>query len=502
MSTDVDVLIIGTGAGGGTAALSLAQAGKKVLMVERGKRFTDRRAFQDEKRMLVGMEPFDDRPLLRNGRERRLFNGGIAGGGSSLFGAVLLRPSPEDFFPGQFYHSYLPRHLHEWPIRYEDLAPWFDRAEELYRVSGRADQPPKHLGQRKSNYPGQLPALEPISEKLTHAMRKEGLNPFHLPLAIDFSTCLHCPTCPGYLCPTGARSSSLHQAIDPAIKDHGAELWTETEAVELVESKGRIRRVRLRNHRTGDEQEISAETVVLGSGALGTAALLLKSGVVNRSDQVGRNYMYHTGAVAAGVFLKPQGSADRFSKQVGFTDDYFGLPDYPHKLGYAQVLPVPGPLSLMQESPVLLPEQAARKVYERTVTLAGTVEDLPQEGNRVTLGRDGVVQLDHSFHRYDIERSHVFLGRLRRVMKRAGASYVVGMTGDKDDVHTAHQVGTARFGNDPDTAVLDRDCRVFGTDNLYVVDGSFMPTSLGVGPALTIIANAMRVADRIVKEAA
>lgn len=502
MAADVDVLIIGTGAGGGTAALSLAQAGKKVLMVERGVRFKDRRAFQDEHRMLVGMEPFDDRPLMRNGEKRRLFNGGIAGGGSSLYGAVLLRPSPDDFIPGKYYHSYLPKHLHEWPIQYEDLAPWFDKAENLYRVSGNVKQPPHHLGKRDNDYPGTLPPLEPISEKLTHALRSEGLNPFQLPLGIDFSTCLHCPTCPGYLCPTGARSSSLHRAVDPAINLHGAELWTETEAIELIQKGNRVASVRLLNRLSGQVHEVTAETVLLGAGAIGTAALLLRSNVGNRSDQVGRNYMYHTGAVAAGVFLKPQGSADRFSKQVGYTDDYFGLPDYPHKLGYAQVLPVPGPLSLVQESPIPMPELAAQAVYERTVTLAGTVEDLPQENNRVTLGQDGVVHLDHRFHSYDIERSKVFMGRLKKVMKRAGASFVIGMTGDKDVVHTAHQVGTARFGKDPETAVLDRDCRVHGVENLYAVDGSFMPTSLGVGPALTIIANAMRVADRIVKEAA
>lgn len=131
------------------------------------------------------------------------------------------------------------------------------------------------------------------------------------------------------------------------------------------------------------------------------------------------------------------------------------------------------------------------------LVLSGAVEDLPQLGNRVALARDGRIELTHRFHPYDVERSRWYLARLKEVMRNTGALFSIGGTGDKDDLHTAHQVGTARFGNDPVTSVLNPDCRLHGSENVFVVDGCFMPTSLGVGPALTIMANALRVAERI-----
>ncbi len=497
---ETDILVIGSGSGGGTAAWALARAGKRVLLVERGAQYGDRYAYQDEKRALIRMEPYEDRPALVNGRRARLFVGGIAGGGSALYGGVLMRPAPEDFTPGLHYGDRLDRRIWEWPISYEEMGPWYDRAEELYRVSGPDGAPPPHVGWRKAPFPGEVPALEPINERLWEAMGGEGMTPFHLPLAVDFRTCLRCPTCPGYLCPNDSRASSLNRCVLPAVGEHGLRFETGVEILRLMQKKGRITGALARKRGSGEALTIRARAVVLAAGAVGTPMVLERSGLGGESGQLGRNFMYHAGALAVGLFRKPTGGADRFIKQLGFTDLYFGAEDFRHKLGYCQALPVPGPESLRANAPVKLPLALARGLYERTLTLAGAVEDLPQAINCVTATRNGGFRLRHRFHGYDIHRSHYFKKRLVRILKRTGAAVVIGATGDKDDTHTAHQVGTARFGRDPASSVLDPDCRLHGVENLWVADGSFMPTSLGVGPALTIMANALRVTDKMVKE--
>jgi len=226
----------------------------------------------------------------------------------------------------------------------------------------------------------------------------------------------------------------------------------------------------------------------------------MRSGIGNSSDQLGRNFMYHAGAIVVCLFAHPTGGSERFIKQLGWTDDYFGTADFPHKLGYVQMIPIPGPLAFKKKSPVPLPLPLARFLYERTVAFTGSVEDLPQAENRVKMHPDGRISLSHRFHEYDIFRSKYYLRRLKKLLRQCGASIVVGATSERDDIHTAHQVGTSRFGNDPKTSVLNPMCRLHEIDNVYVVDGSFMPTSLGVGPALTIMANALRVSEHIIKE--
>jgi choline dehydrogenase-like flavoprotein len=209
--------------------------------------------------------------------------------------------------------------------------------------------------------------------------------------------------------------------------------------------------------------------------------------------------MYHLSPVVAAVFPWRTGADAAFVKQVGFADYYFGTRRFPHKLGLIQSLPVPGPLMLAKGGAGRLPAGLVQALRRRMLPLVGIVEDLPDPANWVALGKDGRPELRHRFLPYDAERGRRLSGLMRQILKRAGALFCISKALPSEE-HVAHQCGTLRFGRTPADAVADPDCRVFGRPNLFVVDGSFFPTSLGVGPALTIIANALRVAGVVTKE--
>jgi choline dehydrogenase-like flavoprotein len=208
--------------------------------------------------------------------------------------------------------------------------------------------------------------------------------------------------------------------------------------------------------------------------------------------------MMHLSPLAVGVFPRPTGGDATFVKQVGFADYYFGTKTFAHKMGLVQSLPVPGPLLTAKSAP-LLPRALLPALRRRMLPLAGIIEDLPDPANRVEWGPGGRPRLRHRFAGYDLERGRR-LGRvMAQILRRAGAAWCLSRSFPSDE-HVAHQCGTLRFGADPAHAVLDPDCRLFGQPDVFVVDGSFLPTSLGVGPALTIMANALRVADVVMRE--
>jgi choline dehydrogenase-like flavoprotein len=207
----------------------------------------------------------------------------------------------------------------------------------------------------------------------------------------------------------------------------------------------------------------------------------------------------HLSPIVAGIFAGRLGADDGFIKQVGFTDYYFGDKEFAHKLGLVQSLPVPGPLMLAKAAPRWAPRFALHLLRQRMLPLVGIIEDLPDPANRISWGGDGHPRLEHRFSAYDCERGRYLARRMAAIFKHAGARVCVTSRFAPAE-HVAHQCGTLRFGVTADDAVLDRDCRLFGHSNVFVADGSFMPTSLGVGPALTIIANALRVAEVVTRE--
>ncbi len=491
MERDFDVIVIGSGAGGAAFAHACVSTGKTVLLIERGQPAGRTTPPLDERTNLIDKVPYDDRRVCINETPLRLYMGGVLGGGTSVFGGAMLRPSSDDFHPGRHYGERLDRSLWDWPITYEDLQPYYEQAEMLYRLSGSIDDDfgPLHAPCRQIS--SRVLPMAPINERLMATNRARGLRPFRLPLAIDTSRCERCDSCAGFLCPNGARRSAA-QVIDEAALQHKLHVMTNTEVLRLVTTtKGEIDGVSVFDRATGETRQFRANSYGLAAGAIGSAAILLKSGI--DGPHVGRYYMMHYSPIAVGVFARPTGASDTFIKQVGFTDYYFGTPDCPHKMGLVQSLPAPGPLMLKKAGLKGIPTSILSFLRRRLLPLAGIVEDLPNPQNRVFVRNDGAIGVQHEFGQFDQDRGAALGRAMTRILRRAGAVTCSSRSFPSRE-HVAHQCGTLRFGQDPAHAVVDAECRLFGRPDLFVVDGSILPTSMGVGPSLTIVANALRVA--------
>jgi choline dehydrogenase-like flavoprotein len=493
---DYDVIVVGGGAGGATFAYACARSGKSVLVLERGEKSTPEPS-HDEKAMLIDKRPYDDREVDVNGSARRLYMGGVLGGGTSLYGGALVRPSEEDFHPGRYYGKRIPHAIWDWPISYADLEPHYTEAEQLYGVAGCGDEDFTPLQKPAGGYPRQPLPLHPLNQRLIAANRNHGLRPFQLPLAIDSSRCLRCGVCAGYICPTGARSSAAQLLERATAEGYPVGIRTQVEVERLHAERGRGGiRISVLDRSSGQRSTYRARRCVLGGGAIGSTLLLLRSGL--GGPLVGRHYMMHLSSIVVGIFPQTSNAETSFVKQVGFADYYFGTKKYPHKMGMVQSLPIPGPLMTAKMSP-FLPAPVRQFLRQHILPLAGLIEDLPNPANRVTLGPNGEAKLTHRFAKYDVVRRKRLTPYVARILKRAGAVYCLKRQFFSDE-HVAHQCGTLRFGNDPAHAVLDADCRMYSNPNIFAVDGSFLPTSLGVGPGLTIMANALRVAARVAAE--
>lgn len=497
MDYDCDVIVVGGGAGGATFAYACASAGKRVLLLERGEKANPDIPF-DEHATLIDKRPYDDRPILLNGTPKRLFMGGVLGGGSSLFGAAMLRPSRDDFHPGRHYGNRLPRAIWDWPVTYDDMEPYYAEAERLYGVAGSKDDDFSPLQTPRDGYPQQPLPLHSTNRRLVAATRARGLRPFRLPLAIDPARCLRCALCAGFVCPTGARSSSAHLIERTVAAGLPLRVLTNVEVDRLVlDSAGRADGVRVLDRAGGQQITFRARRYVLAAGAIGSPVVLLRSGI--GGPLVGRHYMFHLCPIVVGIFPRPTGGDETFIKQIGFADFYFGTKDITHKLGLVQSLPVPGPLMLEKSAPRLVPRRVLHFLRRRMLPMAGIIEDLPNPANHVSCDSDERPRLRHQFGAYDRERGEHLRRLMVRLLRKAGAWLCLARSFPSDE-HVAHQCGTLRFGSGPAHAVLDRDCRMFGQPDVFVVDGSFLPTSLGVGPALTIMANALRVAAIVTRE--
>lgn len=509
-----DVIIIGTGAGGGTLAHTLAPSGKKILMLERGD-FLPRE-----------MDNWSPEPVFEKGKyispetwygdDGKPFQPQVhyfVGGATKLYGAALYRLRPEDFGELQHVDGLSPA----WPLDYDDMEPFYTKAEWLYQVRGNHGEDPTE-GAWSKQYPWPAVSHEPRIQQLSDDLATAGFTPFHAPCGILLdeadrarSTCIRCTWCDGYPCLVHAKSDAEVISVRPALEHPNVTLLTGAEAVRLETDAAGRTVTSVVVSRDGELETYEADIVSISSGAANSAKLLLNSaneahrnGLANGSDQVGRNYMFHNSKAAVALSKEPNPTV--FQKTLGLNDFYLGGPDYEWPMGNIQMVGKSNAEAMKGEEPKLTklaPHWSLADVAEHAVDFWLTTEDLPVADNRVTVDDDGGVHLayrstndgeaDRLYHEMKKILNHVGLSQHHVLDKNFYMDMSISVAG------VAHQAGTCRFGTDPSSSVLDVNCKTHELDNLYVVDTSFFPSIGAVNPALTAMANAIRVGEHLLE---
>ena len=512
MADQYDVIIVGSGAGGGTLAHRLAPSGKRVLILERGDWLPREPENWDAEAVFV-----DNRYVSKDtwfDNEGKAFQPQIhyfVGGATKFYGAALYRLRERDFGELKHHGGISPA----WPIDYHVLEPYYTQAEQLYQVHGARGEDPTEPP-ASAPYPFPPVSHEPRIQRLFDDLAKVGMHPFHAPAGImldeaepAFSACIRCATCDGFPCLVHAKSDADVIAVRPALR-HSNVTLVRNAYVRRLETDGSGRTVTtVVADVEGAEQRFSADVVVVSAGAVNSAKLLLASandrhpnGLANGSDQVGRNYVFHNSRAFLAVSTEKNDT--RFQKTLGVNDYYFGDPDFDYPMGNLQMVGKSSAPMYRGEKPLeagLAPTFLLGDVAEHAVDFWLSVEDLPDPDNRVTLDRDGQVVMSYTannqepmeqlYHRVKKHLSHLGMHPHHLIPRD------VYMKNDIPVAGCAHQAGTVRFGADPSTSVLDTDCKAHEVDNLYVVDTSFFPSIGAVNPALTAIANALRVGDHL-----
>jgi choline dehydrogenase-like flavoprotein len=478
MSSSPDVLIIGSGIGGGTLAHRLVQHGLRVTMLERGgylpqeaENWDVHAVFFDKK--YVPKETWLD----KNGVAFRPGTYYYVGGSSKMYGAAMLRLRERDFQELEHAVGVSPA----WPITYQQLAPYYDLAEKLYGVHGLDH--------------------EPVIERVASALKDQGIKPFPLPLAVQRhqgGPCVRCKTCDGFPCKVHAKSDAEIAAIKPALATGKLDLKLHARATRLALTPDGRRVNAVEYESDGNVETITAQIIVLAASAVNSSVLLLRSacdkapqGVANSSGVVGRNYMAHnnTALMSIGWEINPT----NFQKTICINDFYFGDDDFKYPMGNIQGL---GKLQtgMLTAKQKFLPSFAGDLMAERSVDWWIMSEDLPDPENRVILQGD-TIRLHYTEN--NMAGHKRLADRAAALMRKIG--FKLNITKHMGGLSVSHQCGTVRFGNDPGKAALNEFCRSFDHENLFVVDASFFPSSAAVNPALTIAAQAIRVADHMAK---
>jgi choline dehydrogenase-like flavoprotein len=509
-STHYDVIIIGTGAGGGTLARRLAPSGKRILILERGDYVTrEKDNWLTKAVVLEGKYKAREMWRDKDGNEFHPSTNYNVGGNTKFYGAALFRFRKEDFGPIKHGGGLSPA----WPVRYEDMASYYLEAEHLYHVHGNRGEDPTEP-RESAPYPHPAVSHEPRIQQLHDDLVKLGHRPFHTPLGVMLneqerhkSACIRCSTCDGFPCLVNAKSDAQVCGIDQAVEHPNVTLLTHALVLSLdTDSAGReITAVRVKQ----GEEEItySADIVVVSCGAINSSALLLRSandvhpnGLANSSGQLGRNYMCHNNSAILAISKTPNPTV--FQKTIALNDFYHRADDWDYPLGHISMIGKTDADALKSGAPKFAPHLALDVMAQHSIDFWLTSEDLPLPENRVTLTRDGQITLSYTPN--NLEAHERLTAKLKMLMAQAGfedhTMHNDLYLGKKIPVAgVAHQCGTARFGNDPATSVLDVNCKAHDLDNLYVVDGSFFVSSSAVNPALTIAANALRVGNHLLE---
>ena len=513
MSESYDVIVIGSGAGGGTLVRHLAPSGKRILLLERGgwlprepqnwlaqDVFVDGRYMSADKWYYSDGSPFQ--PQVHY----------YVGGATKLYGAALYRLRQEDFDELRHHDGISPA----WPISYQEMEPFYTRAEHLYQVHGIHGEDPTDPP-ASAPYPFPPVSHEPRIQQLSDDLAKAGLHPFHAPCGImldessmPFSTCVRCDNCDGFPCLVHAKSDAEVIAVRPAIEHDNVTLLTDAEAVRLETNADGTAVTGVIANVNGHSESFEADIVVASCGAANSAKLLLSSatehhpnGLANGSDQVGRNYMFHNSAAV--LALSKEENPTVFQKTLGVNDFYLrGGQGFEFPLGNIQMVG-------KSQAPMFRGEKPGETRFAPTWSLADiarhavdfwlSTEDLPLPDNRVTLAGDGNIQISYTASNEE-PKSRLY-HQLKSMLADLGMHHGhllphhAYLKNEIPVAGVAHQAGTCRFGTDPASSVLNTDCRTHELDNLYVVDTSFFPSIGAVNPALTAMANALRVGDHL-----
>jgi choline dehydrogenase-like flavoprotein len=514
MTTTHDVIIIGSGAGGGTLARHLAPSGKRILLLERGgwlprepENWSAEEVFV--KNRYVSAETWYD-------GEGHPFQPGVhyfVGGATKMYGAALYRLRRDDFGEIRHHDGISPA----WPIMYEDLEPYYTRAEQLYQVHGARGEDPTEPP-ASAPYPYPAVTHEPRIQQLHDDLARDGYHPFHAPCGImldeqrmPFSACIRCKDCDGFPCLVHAKSDAEVLAVRPALQHRTVTLLTHALVRSLKTNAAGTAVTEVGVERDGEIESYRGDIVVVSCGAANSAKLLLESatdrhphGLANGSGLVGRHYMFHNSLAVLAISREP--NPTRYQKTLGLNDFYFGMDGFPYPMGNIQMVgKSQGPM-YWGEKPLetaLAPGWALDKLAEHAVDFWLSTEDLPRPENRITIARDGRIQLRYTpnnqvpkqrlYHQLRTMLDRLDLHEHHLIPRSLYMKSDVGIAG------VAHQAGTCRFGTDPRTSVLDTHCKAHELDNLYVVDTSFFPSIGAVNPALTAMANALRVGDHLLE---
>jgi len=507
---DYDVIIIGTGAGGGTLAHALAPSGQRILLIERGDFLPREKENWDTNAVFV-QGRYKSHETWRD-RDGKPFSPSIhywVGGNTKFYGAALVRFREQDFGEVRHHGGLSPA----WPITYADLEPYYTRAEHLYQVHGERGADPT---EPPASAPYRFPAVshEPRVQHLYDDLKQMGLHPFHLPVGIMLdeanphrSRCIRCDTCDGFACLVQAKADAHVIAVEPALTYPNVEIVTRAFARRIETSPSGREATGVVVERDGAVETYRAGIVVAACGAINTAALLLRSagerhpnGLANRSGVVGRHYMCHNNSALVALSREP--NPTRFQKTLGLNDFYWGTDDWEYPLGHISMLGKSKAEMFKGDAPFFTPGLALEQMARHALDLWLTTEDLPDPDNRVTLDRDGTIRL--SYRENNNESHRRLIAKLKGLLSHLGCEEHVHhqsvYLGKKIPLAgTAHQCGTVRMGHDPATSALDPNCRAHEVDNLYVVDSSCFVSSTSLNPALTIMANALRVGDHLLE---
>lgn len=518
-TTHYDVIIIGSGAGGGTLAYKLAPTGKRILLLERGDylpreqdNWSPRAVHLEEK--YHAHEEWED----KDGKTFRPGTGYWVGGNTKVYGAALVRLRKEDFGEVVHHGGVSP----SWPIGYEDLEPYYVEAEHLYHVHGNRGED-KTEGPASAPYKYSAVTHEPRIQQLHDDLEAAGYNPFHLPVGVMLdeknmraSKCIRCATCDSYPCLLGAKADTQTVCVDPALQYPNVTLVTNAlvEKLETSASGREISKVHIK--RNGVPETYSGSIVVISCGAVNSAALLLKSandkhpnGLANSSDVVGRHYMAHTNSMFIAISLDP--NPTQFTKTLGLNDFYLKSKEWEYPMGSVQTLFKMDAVTMSAGAPKIAPGLTLEYMARHSLDLWVMSEDLPDPNNRVMLNGNGNGNgNDHPgikihYTPNNLEGHKRLIRKLKSMLKQIGCHHdhllpiSLHIAKQMPVAGVGHQNGTIRFGTDPRTSALDVYCKAHDVDNLYVVDSSFFPSSGASNPSLTIMANALRVGDHLIE---